>query len=153
MTVVYYFEDFAVGDSQQSISYKVEKEEVIEFASKWDPQPWHIDEVAAKQSMFGGLTACSAHIFSIFCLISPQWESGVTQKALASLGFDQLKMHLPLFVGDTVYNVSTVEVARPSSSKSDRGIIVCHCELINQRGDVVFSLSSSFLVARRSVTK
>lgn len=153
MTVVYYFEDFALGDSQKSISYKLEKEEVIEFASKWDPQPWHIDEVAAKQSMFGGLTACSSHIFSIFCSISPQWESGITQKVLASLGFDQLKMHQPLFVGDTVYNVSTVEVARPSSSKSNRGIIVCRCELINQRGELVFSLSSSFLVARRSVTK
>lgn len=153
MTVVYYFEDFALGDSQKSISYKVEKEDVIEFASKWDPQPWHIDEAAAKQSMFGGLTACSSHIFSIFCSISPQWESGITQKVLASLGFDKLKMHQPLFVGDTVHNVSTVEMIRPSKSKVDRGIIVCRCELINQRGELVFSLASSFLVARKPVNK
>jgi acyl dehydratase len=147
---IIYFEDIKVGDQNPSISMLVEKAEVIEFASKWDPQPWHIDEALAKQSMFGGLTACSAHIFSLFCVISQQWASGVQQQVLASLGFDEMRMLKPVYAGDTLYCLSTVEVARPSNSKPDRGIVACRCELINQHGDVVFSILSTYLVAKKT---
>ena len=61
----FYYDDYVVGHEHPCASYTVERDEVIEFAQKWDPQPWHIDEDQAKASFFGGLTACSAHIFSI----------------------------------------------------------------------------------------
>jgi len=145
----FYFEDFRVGDSHDTVSYTVGKDEIIAYASKWDPQPWHVDEDAAAASMFGGLTACSAHIFAIFCLVSPQWRNGAVQQPLASLGFDELRMLKPVYAGDTLTCISTVEVARASSSKADRGIVASRCVLHNQHGEPVFSLLASFLIARR----
>lgn len=145
---LFYFDDYVVGDVQRGMSYTVEKKEVIDFASKWDPQPWHVDEAAAKASMFGGLTACSAHIFSIFCITSQKWESGVVQQAIASLGFDEIRTHLPVYVGDILQCSSTVEMARLSKSNNDRGIVACRCALVNQKGEVVFSILSTFLMAR-----
>jgi acyl dehydratase len=116
----YFLNDHTVGEVIQCGAYELAKEEVIEFATKWDPQPWHIDEDAAKASFFGGLTACSAHIFSIFCITSPQWQNGAVMQALASLGFDEMRMHRPVYAGDTVRCVTTVESLRVSSSKPDR---------------------------------
>ena len=103
----FFFEDFFVGQEQRSLPYAVGKAEIIEFARKWDPQPFHIDEAIAEKSFFGGLTCCSAHIFSIFCAISQKWESGVIQQPLASLGFDQMRMLKPLYVNDSVVVVTT----------------------------------------------
>ena len=145
-----YFEDCTVGDQHRSITLSVDKAEIIEFASKWDPQPWHIDEELAKQSMFGGLTACSAHIFSLFCVVSQQWENGELQQVLASLGFDEMRMLKPLYAGDKVYCRNTIELARASRSKDDRGIVATRCELINQKDEVVFSILSTFLMAKKS---
>ena len=145
-----YFEDCAVGDQHRSIAITVDKSEIIEFATKWDPQPWHIDEGLAKQSMFGGLTACSAHIFSLFCVVSQQWENGEQQQVLASLGFDEMRMLKPLYAGDKIYCRNTIELARASRSKDDRGIVATRCELINQKDEVVFSILSTFLMAKKS---
>ena len=64
----YFLEDHTEGEVIQCGSYEVTREEIIDFATKWDPQPWHTDEAAAQASLFGGLTACSAHIFSMFCI-------------------------------------------------------------------------------------
>ena len=75
----FYFDDYVVGAEHAAGSYDVTAQEIIEFARKWDPQPWHIDEAVAKASPFGGLTACSAHIFSIFCIRSYILESSTSQ--------------------------------------------------------------------------
>ena len=123
-------------------------DEIIEFASKWDPQPWHIDEEAAKASFFGGLTACSAHIFSIFCITSPRWQNGRAQQAIASLGFDELRMLKPVYAGDTLRCVTIFDTVRQSRSKPDRGIVIYASELINQNDQVVFSVKCSTLMAR-----
>ena len=104
----FYFEDFEVGQKHPSHCYTVSKEEIIQFAKRWDPQPFHVDEAAAKASLFGGLTACSAHVFSIFCHMSQNWESGRVQQALASFGFDEMRMHKPVYAGDTLRHVSVV---------------------------------------------
>lgn len=129
-------------------SYEVDKQEVIEFATKWDPQSWHLDEEAAKTSIFGGLTACSAHIFSIFSITSPQWQNGAVMQALASLGFDEMHMMKPVYAGDSVRCVTKIEKVRPSRSKPDRGIVVYKCELRNGADELVFSIKCSTLMAR-----
>ncbi len=82
-----YFEDCVVGAEHAAASHNLTAQEIIEFARTWDPQPWHIDEDIAKGSIFGGLTACSAHIFSIFCITSQRWQSGVVQQAVGGTGF------------------------------------------------------------------
>lgn len=144
----FYYDDYVVGDEHPCASYVVERDEVIAFASKWDPQPWHLDEQAAKESWFGGLTACSAHIFSIFCITSQQWQSGVRQMAIAGLGFDQMRMHKPVYVGDTLHCVSEVVEKRESKSNPAGGICTCLGKLVNQDGEVVFSVRASTMMMK-----
>jgi acyl dehydratase len=144
----FYFDDCVIGAEHAADSHTVTAPEIIEFARTWDPQPWHIDEEIATASIFGGLTACSAHIFSIFCITSQRWQSGVVQQAIAGLGFDEMRMHKPVYAGDTLRCVSIVGAARASNSKPDRGIVTYHTQLINQDNEVVFSIKASTLMAR-----
>ncbi len=144
----FYFDDFVVGDAQPAESYVLEKESMIAYASKWDPQPWHIDEALAKESMFGGLTACSSQIFAIFCKICQRWQSGYVSQSIAGLGFDALEVHRPAYVGDTLHCVTVCDSVRLSKSKPDRGIVVSVGKLFNQRDELVFSIKSKYMVAR-----
>lgn len=144
----FYFDDHVVGAEHAAGSYTVTAQEIIEFARKWDPQPWHIDEAAARASHFAGLTACSAHIFAIFCITSQRWESGVVQQAIAGLGFDDMRMHRPVYAGDTLRCISIIDTARVSRSKPDRGIVTYHTHLVNQAHERVFSIKASTLMAR-----
>jgi acyl dehydratase len=143
-----YFDDCVVGDEHAAGSHTVTAAEIIDFARTWDPQPWHVDEAAAQASPFGGLTACSAHIFSIFCITSQRWQSGVVQQAIAGLGFDEMRMHRPVYAGDTLRCFSTIHAARVSASKPDRGIVTYDTRLLNQRDEVVFTIKASTLMAR-----
>ena len=83
-----FLEDYKVGDQFETIRYTLQAQEIIDFALLWDPQDFHTDEESANDSDFGGLTACSSHIFSIFTRICQHWTNGVKQQAIASLGFD-----------------------------------------------------------------
>jgi acyl dehydratase len=143
----FYFDDCVVGAEHAAGSHVVSRDEIIDFAKNWDPQPWHIDEDVAKASIFGGLTACSAHIFSIFCITSQRWQSGVVQQAVAGLGFDEMRMHKPVYAGDELRCVSIVHAARPSNTKPDCGIVTYHTKLFNQHGEEVFSIKASSLMA------
>ena len=143
-----YFDDCIVGDTHAAATYEVTAQEIIEFARKWDPQPWHVDEAAAKESFFGGLTACSAHIFSIFSITSQRWQSGVVQQAIAGLGFDEMRMHRPVYAGDTLRCLTRIDAARVSASKPDRGIVTYDTRLLNQRDEVVFTIKASTMMAR-----
>jgi acyl dehydratase len=145
----FWFEDHIEGDHFECAGHILTAEAIIEFAQLWDPQPWHTNETAAKESIFGGLTACSAHIFSIYCITSQQWQNDRKQQALASLGFDELRMLKPVFAGDTLQCVTTIETARPSGSKPDCGIIVYASKLLNQHDEAVFSAKCATLMACR----
>jgi acyl dehydratase len=144
----FYFDDCVVGAEHAAASHTVTAQDIISFARAWDPQPWHIDEGIARASHFGGLTACSAHIFSIFCITSQRWQSGVVQQAIAGLGFDEMRMHQPVYAGDTLRCVSLIDTARASASKPDRGIVIYHTRLLNQNNEVVFSIKATTLMAR-----
>ena len=145
----FFFEDHREGYRVECGSYRVEKAEVIAFARKWDPQPWHVDEEQARQSMFGGLTACSAHIFFIYCLTSVDWQNGAAQQAVASLGFDDMRMHKPVYAGDILRCVTVVDETRESRSKPGCGIVVYASQLLNQQDDAVFSIRCATLMARK----
>jgi len=143
-----YFDDCVVGDEHPAGVHAVTAEAIIDFASTWDPQPWHVDEAAARASPFGGLTACSAHIFSIFCITSQRWQSGVVQQAIAGLGFDEMRMHRPVYAGDTLRCITRIASARVSRSKPDRGIVTYETRLLNQDEELVFSIVASTMMAR-----
>jgi acyl dehydratase len=144
----FYFDDCVVGEEHVAGSHTITAQDIIDFARTWDPQPFHIDEEIARASIFGGLTACSAHIFSIFCITSQRWQSGVVQQAIAGLGFDEMRMHKPVYAEDILHCMTIVHGTRVSNSKPDRGIVTYQSQLINQDDEVVFSIKASTLMAR-----
>jgi acyl dehydratase len=143
-----YFEDFRVGDVVEAGSRTVSKEEVLAFAREFDPQPFHVDEHAAKQSIYGGLIASGWHSGSL--LMRMFYEAVFRDSAsMGSPGIDELRWLKPVRPGDTLSFRATVLEATPSRSKPDRGLIKTHCELLNQHGEVVMSLKPINFIRRR----
>ena len=93
-----WFEDVELGARHRVGEYEVTKEEVVSFASRWDPQPWHLDEEAAAASIFGGLTACFVHAFAILGRLTVLQERRLA--ILAGLGFEEARMVRPVRPGD-----------------------------------------------------
>jgi len=146
-----FFEETEVGDRRTAGPYFVSKDEIVEFATKFNPQPFHIDEQAAARSVFGGLTASSAHTFSI--LISLLGKAQPSLHFLAGLGWDELRLPTPVRPGDELYLEATVLEKRESASNSDRGIVRTQIHLRNQKREIVLQCMSTVLVARRPDAK
>lgn len=145
---IIYFEDIEVGQKRvKSVTYRIKKEEIIEFARHWDPRSFHIDEAAAVSSVFGGLVACSAHIFSIFSWFATHGNGRTA--SMAALGFDELRMHHPVRPDDTLSCTFTYLEKRASRSKQDRGIVRTLASLSNQQSIEVFSAIVMTMVAKR----
>jgi acyl dehydratase len=142
-----YFEEFAVGDSRRAGPYHVSRAEIIQFASQYDPRPIHVDEEAAARSVFGGLTASAAHAFAIFILLTGKVQPPI--RALAGLGYDELRQPNPVRPDDELDLESTVLEKRESKSRPDAGILRSQVRLRNQKHETVFQCISSVLVARR----
>jgi acyl dehydratase len=145
-----YFEELEIGTRSAAGPYSVSRDEIIEFAQKYDPVPRHIDEDAAARSVFGGLTACSAHTFSIFVLLTTRLHPRL--HVLAGLSWDKLRLPHPVRPGDVLDLETTVLEMRESKSKSDRGIVGTGVLLRNQRREPVLECTSNIFVARRSET-
>jgi acyl dehydratase len=142
-----YLEDYEVGLVTRSDSRLITKKEIIDFAKTWDPQPFHIDEEAARESIHGGLIACTAHIFAILSGLGTSMET--KDAGLAALGFDEMRIHQPLRPGDIVYFAGECTGVRRCKTKPDRGIVESHSKLFNQRDELVFSMRSVYMVASR----
>ena len=121
--------------------------EIIQFAKQYDPVPRHIDEEAAARSVFGGLTACSAHTFSIFILLTTRLQPRL--HVLAGLSWDKLRLPHPVRPGDVLDLETTVLEMRESKSRSDRGIVGTGVLLRNERREPVLECTSNIFVARR----
>ena len=145
---VMYFEDIEVGKKRnKSVTYKVTKEEIVQFARHWDPRSFHLDEKAAVSSVFGGLVACSAHIFSILSWFATHGEKRTA--SMAALGFDELRMRHPVRPNDTLSCTFTCLEKHESRSKQDRGIVRTLASLSNQHSIEVFSAVITTMVAKR----
>ena len=142
-----YFEDLEIGTRSAAGPYPVSRDEIIEFAKKYDPVPRHIDEEAAARSVFGGLTACSAHTFTIFILLTTQLQPRL--HVLAGLSWDKLRLPHPVRPGDELELETTVLEMRQSKSRPDRGIVGTGVLLRNQRREPVLECTSNIFVARR----
>ncbi len=144
-----YFEDFNVGDVRKSVeSYSLTKEEIMEVGNRWDPQSFHTDEEAAKDSMFGGLVASSVHLFAVMTWFSHHLGEDPVA-AVTALGFNDLQWHHPVYAGDDLSLITECIVARPSNSRPDCGVLQSANELINQDGKKVFSMKVSLLIKKR----
>ena len=142
-----YYEDIELEREHKSADYHVDKDELINFAKQWDPQPFHIDEEAAKHYPTG-LIGTSVHSYAI--LTKLQTEMDIEQPAVvAGLGIDEWRTPNPLRPGDTVHAVGRIIAKRESSSKPNLGIITSISTLYNQKGDVILTYKSTGLILKR----
>ena len=142
-----YFEEVEVGASSTAGPYLLTKNEIIQFATQYDPIPRHIDEEVAARSMFGGLTASGAHTFAIFILLTGRLQP--RHHTLAGLGWDDLKLPNAVRPGNELDLETRVLEKRESKSKPDRGIIRRQALLRNQKRETVLECIASVLIARR----
>jgi acyl dehydratase len=143
----FYFEDLEIDQMWESPDYPVTRNEIIAFASRWSPQPYHINDEAAGQSIFGSLVACESHIFAIKSSLGDKLEDRVFM--LAGLGVRDLEFLHPVYPGDRVRLQRRVLNKYLSKTKNDRGIITFEQLLRNQKGQVVLDSKLKLLVGLR----
>ena len=143
-----YFEDYIAGTVHEFGSIAVDEAEIIAFARRYDPQPFHVDPQAAQRTVFGGLIASGWHTAGLMMrLYAEHYLSRVA--SLASPGIDELRWLKPVRPGDTLSVRVTVLEANRSRSKPDRGIVRSFVEVLNQHGEVVMSLKALNLLLCR----
>lgn len=143
-----YFEDFAAGQTYALGERTLGKDDIVAFATAFDPQPFHVDETAAAQSIYGGLIASGWHTGSVFMrLLCDSLLSRVA--GMGSPGIDELRWLGPVRPGDTLSATLRISEVRASKSKPDRGIVMTIGEVRNQKGDMVLTLKSPLMVQRR----
>ncbi|MGR6430175.1 MaoC family dehydratase [Rhizobium sp. PAMB 3174] len=148
MTARYYFEDFHSGRTFPFAPVTVSKEEIIAFASEFDPQPMHTDEEAAKESMFGTLVASGWHTSSI--MMRMMIDAYLLQSASeGSPGVDLMEWKKPVLAGDTLSGQTTVVQSRGSASRPGLGLVKVLHELFNQRGELVLKSENWIMMRRR----
>lgn len=145
-----YFEDIEVGETTEFGEYHVTKEEIIEFAQKYDPQPFHVDEAAAKDSIFGELVASGWHTAAI-CMRIRHDRPGKDLASLAGIRVNELHWRKPVKPGDTLHLRTKILNKRPSDSDPERGYIDVQVEGINQDDDTVISYVSTAMFARQTI--
>lgn len=144
----YYLEDFEPGRTYRSPSRTVSEAEALEFARRYDPQYFHLDPVAARDSVFGGLVLGGFQTAAIAWALVQQTHM-FDRSAIAGIGIDELRWHKPVRPGDTLHCDFTLIEARPSRSQSDRGIARFRYEVGNQSDEIVLSLVIIQMLRRR----
>lgn len=144
-----YFEDFKVGDSVEMGRRTLTQDEIIAFAKAFDPQPFHIDEDAAKRSMFGGIIASGWHTCSL--VMRMMCDSYLNDSAsLGSPGVDNVKWLKPVRPGDTIRANRVVLEARASNSRPEMGIVKSRWDVFNQNDELVMTMEGYGLFKRRA---
>ncbi len=144
----YYFEDFKTGDKFTSGPYDVTTEEIKEFASKYDPQPFHLDEEAAKKTVFQGLAASGWHTaamsMNLLVRALPPIEGGMIGKSI-----EKMQWHRPVRPGDTLHYECEILNTRASASKPDLGVIKGRSTTYNQNNEPVQTLEVVMIAPRK----
>ncbi|TAD91416.1 MAG: MaoC family dehydratase [Alphaproteobacteria bacterium] len=144
-----YFDDLCEGMSWRTVGATLTEAEIIDFALKFDPQPFHIDTEAARtESIFGGLIASGFHTLALSFRLFMQ--SGVLRAAsLGGPGMEDLRWLRPVHAGDTIRTIVTVHRMVPSRSKPDRGAVTWAFDVRNQRDETVMTARLTSLMTRR----
>ena len=144
-----YFEDFEVGEIIEIGTKKVTQAEIISFAEAFDPQPFHISEEKAKDSIFGGLIASGWHTCAIFMRLYV--DHFLTETiSLGSPGVDHIRWFKPVFPNDTLSGRFTILETKPSPTRPDAGILKIKSEMRNQSGEIVMRFEATGLFGKRS---
>lgn len=144
-----YFEDIAVGAKASFGSYNVTREEVMDFASRYDPQPFHLSDDAAAQTHFGRLSASGWHTCAMVMSMIVENLKNNKQAGLGSPGVDELRWLKPVYPGDTLRCETEVIEKRQSQSRPEMGIFKSRMTVYNQDDVAVMSMVSNGLIATR----
>ncbi len=144
-----YLEDLEVGTETYFGSYEVTREEVLEFAGKYDPQPFHLDDDAAAATHFGRIAASGWHTAAMVMAVIARNVVAKGQAGLGSPGIDELRWLKPVYPGDTLHVRGTIIDKRESRSKPDIGIFRTKTTVTNQDDVPVMTFISNVLTRRR----
>ena len=144
-----FFEDFAVGQRYRSSSRQITLDEITRFASEFDPQPFHLDEAAAAETMFGGLAASGWHTAALTMklLVGSEFSPA---GGIIGMGFDELRWPRPVRPGDELHTDVEVLEVRTSKSNASRGLVKIRTTTLNQQGEAVQVSVGTVLVPRRT---
>jgi acyl dehydratase len=143
-----YLEDFHPGETIELGSRQVDRDEIIEFARKYDPQPFHVDEEAGRRSIYGGLIASGWHTVAMFMRLLVDTVAS-RSASMGSPGIDEIRFLKPVRPGDTIRARMVVLEVVPSRSKPDRGHLRASYEVFNQHGDPVMTMIGRGMYGRR----
>ncbi len=144
-----FYEDIEIGRVHAFGRYEVTREEVMDFAAKYDPQPFHLDDEAAAQTHFGRLSASGWHTCAMTMAMMVENLKANRQAGLGSPGVDQLRWKKPVYPGDTLRCETEVIEKRRSASRPEMGIFKSHIHVFNQDDEVVLEMVSNGLVRTR----
>jgi len=144
-----YFEDLEVGLVERFGSYRVTRDEVIDFASRYDPQPFHLDEEAAAQTHFGRLSASGWHTCAMTMAMVVENMEALGHQGLGSPGIDELRWRKPVYPGDTLRCETKVLEKTPSRSRPELGSFRKSMTVLNQDDAVVMTFTSIGLIRKR----
>jgi acyl dehydratase len=143
-----HFEDFDPGQTYElGAGHTVTAEEIVEFATRYDPQYFHVDAEAAKESPFGGLIASGWHTAALFMRMYVDAILSHSE-SMGSPGVEELRWLVPVRPGDTLRGRATILEATPSAKRNDRGTIRARFEALNQRDEIVMTFVARGLFGR-----
>ena len=143
-----YFEDFAVGQTFGSGRLKVDKERIKTFAAEFDPQPFHLDEEAARGTLFRGLAASGWHTAALTMRLLVEGELKPAG-GIVGAGFDDFRWPRPVRPGDELRVEAEILEVRPSKSRPNQGMIKVRTTTLNQDGEAVQVSIGNLVVPRR----
>ena len=144
-----YFEDVEPGSKTDFGSVAVTREEIIDFASKYDPQPFHLSDEAAAKTHFGRLAASGWHTCAMAMGVIARRVVAEEQAGLGSPGLDELRWLKPVYPGDTLHVSGEIVDKTPSRSRPDMGSFRTRTTVTNQDGVPVLTFTSIVLIRRR----
>ena len=146
--IKYYWEDMAAGSARDLGTVTVSAEEIKDFARQFDPQPFHVDEAAARHSIFGSLCASGWHTCALAMKLTV--ENFLLEAAsMGSPGLESLSWLKPVYPGDTLHLQQTVVESRPLRSRPDVGLVRSRWEMFNQSGEKVMQMEGYGMFRRR----
>ena len=150
MSDIAYYEDLEVGSKSAFGQYEVTREEVVDFAGKYDPQPFHLDDAAAAKTHFGKLSASGWHTCAMpMAMLVKEWSQHRVA-SLGSPGIDELRWLRPVYPGDTLRAENELIEKRRSASRPEMGLTKARTTVFNQNDEPVLSMISNGLVAVRN---
>jgi acyl dehydratase len=145
-----YFDDIAVGTVRSFGRYEVTREEVLDFAQKYDPQPFHLSDEAAAQTHFGRLAASGWHTCSMAMAMFVAEMKQHPQASLGAAGVDELRWLKPVYPGDTLRVESEVLEKKASQSRPEMGSLRNRMTVFNQNDEPVLRFTALALIRRRT---